>query len=64
MRGRPRGAPQQADQAHAKFGDEKGEVSGNLKLWKWINGARGGGPSRPSGRAQKAMAIHKAPWKG
>jgi ATP-dependent helicase HrpA len=35
-------AQQQADQAHAKFDDEKSEFSGYLKLWKWINDARGG----------------------
>ncbi len=31
----------QADQAHAKFDDEKSEFSGYLKLWKWIADARG-----------------------
>jgi ATP-dependent helicase HrpA len=31
----------QADQAHAKFDDEKSEFSGYLKLWKWISDARG-----------------------
>ncbi|MBJ7467723.1 MAG: DUF3418 domain-containing protein, partial [Rhodoferax sp.] len=30
-----------ADQAHAKFDDEKSEFSGYLKLWKWIGAARG-----------------------
>jgi ATP-dependent helicase HrpA len=61
VRDRPMEAQQQADQAHAKFDDEKSEFSGYLKLWKWINEARGGAPSLPSARAQKAMAAHKAP---
>ena len=61
VRDRPLEAQQQADQAHAKFDDEKSEFSGYLKLWKWINEARGGAPSLPSARAQKAMALKKAP---
>jgi ATP-dependent helicase HrpA len=35
-------AQQQADQAHAKFDDEKSEFSGYLRLWKWLQDARGG----------------------
>ena len=42
VRDRPMDAQQQADQAHAKFDDEKSEFSGYLKLWKWINDSRGG----------------------
>ena len=61
VRDRPLEAQQQADQAHAKFDDDKSEFSGYLKLWKWINEARGGAPSLPSARAQKAMALKKAP---
>ncbi|ART48555.1 ATP-dependent RNA helicase HrpA [Acidovorax carolinensis] len=61
VRDRPMEAQQQADQAQAKFDDDKSEFSGYLKLWKWINEARGGAPSLPSARAQKAMAAHKAP---
>ncbi|MFZ3124589.1 MAG: DUF3418 domain-containing protein, partial [Acidovorax sp.] len=61
VRDRPLEAQQQADQAHAKFDDDKSEFSGYLKLWKWINEARGGAPSLPSARAQKAMAAHRAP---
>ncbi|MEN9396490.1 MAG: ATP-dependent helicase HrpA, partial [Pseudomonadota bacterium] len=41
VRDRPIEAQQQADQAHAKFDDEKSEFSGYLKLWKWINESRG-----------------------
>ncbi len=61
VRDRPLEAQQQADQAHAKFDDEKSEFSGYLKLWKWINEARGGAPTLPSARAQKAMANQRAP---
>ncbi|MFN7855125.1 MAG: DUF3418 domain-containing protein, partial [Acidovorax sp.] len=61
VRDRPLEAQQQADQAHAKFDDDKSEFSGYLKLWKWINEARGGAPSLPSARAQRAMAAHKLP---
>ncbi len=61
VRDRPMEAQQQADQAHAKFDDDKSEFSGYLKLWKWINEARGGVPSLPSARAQKAMANQRAP---
>jgi ATP-dependent helicase HrpA len=33
----------QADQQHAKFDDEKSEFSGYLRLWHWLDEARGGG---------------------
>ncbi len=42
VRDRPLEAQQQADQAHVKFDDEKSEFSGYLKLWKWLETARGG----------------------
>jgi ATP-dependent helicase HrpA len=42
VRDRPMEAQQQADEAHKKFDDEKSEFSGYLKLWGWINAARGG----------------------
>lgn len=44
VRDRPLEAQAQADQAHAKFDDEKSEFTGYLKLWKWIHDARGGKP--------------------
>jgi ATP-dependent helicase HrpA len=44
VRDRPMEAQQQADQAHAKFDDEKSEFSGYLKLWKWLGDSRGGQP--------------------
>ena len=56
VRDRPMDAQQQADQAHAKFDDDKSEFTGYLKLWKWINEARGGAPTLPSARVQKDAA--------
>ena len=48
VRDRPMDMQTQADQAHAKFDDEKSEFTGYLKLWKWIHDARGGSsPSAP-----------------
>jgi len=41
VRDRPMQAQQQADQAHAKFDDEKSEFSGYLKLWKWLGEPHG-----------------------
>ncbi|MDA7417587.1 ATP-dependent RNA helicase HrpA [Xenophilus arseniciresistens] len=54
VRDRPLEAQQQADQAHAKFDDEKSEFSGYLTLWKWINDARGGAPVAHSRREMQA----------
>ncbi|WP_371134118.1 ATP-dependent RNA helicase HrpA [Polaromonas sp.] len=45
VRDRPMDKQAQADQAHAKFDDEKSEFSGYLKLWKWLSDVRGGRPS-------------------
>ncbi|BDT67502.1 hypothetical protein os1_16780 [Comamonadaceae bacterium OS-1] len=42
VRDRPMDMQAQADQAHAKFDDDRSEFSGYLNLWKWINDARGG----------------------
>jgi ATP-dependent helicase HrpA len=53
VRDRPMEMQTQADQAHVKFDDEKSEFSGYLKLWKWLEDARGGSPSpqpSPKGR--------------
>ncbi len=41
VRDRPMEAAQQADTAHQKFDDEKSEFSGYLKLWRWLEQARG-----------------------
>ena len=45
VRDRPMDKQAQADQAHAKFDDEKSEFVGYLKLWKWLGESRGGEPS-------------------
>ena len=42
VRDRPLDKQAQADQAHAKFDDEKSEFVGYLKLWKWLGESRGG----------------------
>ena len=42
VRDRPMDKQAQADQAHAKFDDEKSEFLGYLKLWKWLGDSRGG----------------------
>ena len=42
VRDRPMDKQSQADQAHAKFDDEKSEFVGYLKLWKWLGDSRGG----------------------
>jgi len=42
VRDRPIDKQAQADQAHAKFDDEKSEFTGTLKLWKWLEDGKGG----------------------
>jgi ATP-dependent helicase HrpA len=42
VRDRPIEQQQAADRAHKKFDDEKSEFIGDLKLWKWLEDARGG----------------------
>ena len=42
VRDRPMDKQAQADQAHAKFDDDKSEFVGYLKLWKWLGDVRGG----------------------
>ncbi|WP_295538731.1 ATP-dependent RNA helicase HrpA [uncultured Pseudacidovorax sp.] len=54
VRDRPLEAQQQADQAHAKFDDEKSEFSGYLTLWKWLHEARGGAPVAQNRREMAA----------
>ena len=40
-RDRPMEHQQAADNAHKKFDDEKSEFMGTLKLWKWLEDAKG-----------------------
>ncbi|HKW84442.1 MAG TPA: ATP-dependent RNA helicase HrpA, partial [Burkholderiaceae bacterium] len=42
VRDRPIEQQPAADAAHKKFDDEKSEFIGDLKLWKWLEDARGG----------------------
>ena len=42
VRDRPMDRQTQADQAHAKFDDEKSEFVGYLRLWTWLDRVRGG----------------------
>jgi ATP-dependent helicase HrpA len=42
VRDRPMVAQTQADQAHAKFKDDKSEFSGYLRLWDWLQTSKGG----------------------
>jgi ATP-dependent helicase HrpA len=48
VRDRPMEMQTQADQQHAKFDDDKSEFSGYLRLWKWLDEARGGAGSQPT----------------
>jgi len=72
VRDRPMDLQAQADQAHAKFDDEKSEFSGYLKLWKWIADARGdrrsgsdpdfaprNSESDPNARPLQSASAHK-----
>ena len=56
VRDRPLEQQAQADQAHAKFDDEKSEFSGYLRLWKWLHDARGGQVVRTRGEMAAAEA--------
>src|SRR3569832_2072014 len=42
VRDRPMEMQAQADQQHAKFDDEKSGFAGYLRLWQWLDEARGG----------------------
>jgi ATP-dependent helicase HrpA len=65
VRDRPLQAQTQADQAHAKFKDDKSEFSGYLRLWDWLQGSRGGEsaaaqPEAGAGPAKKGIASASA----
>ncbi len=70
VRDRPLDSQAQADQAHARFDDDKSEFVGYLKLWNWIHDARGGHHDNrgtthsppvvaSAGQARVASASHK-----
>ncbi|CAN7312985.1 ATP-dependent RNA helicase HrpA [Rhizobacter sp. LjRoot28] len=55
-RDRPLEHQQAADTAHKKFDDERSEFVGTLKLWKWLEEARGGqGEHKLSHRKQEQL---------
>jgi ATP-dependent helicase HrpA len=58
VRDRPLEHQQAADAAHKKFDDDKSEFIGDLKLWKWLDDARGGHPR--SGAGGSPIAAHTA----
>ncbi len=58
VRDRPLEAQAQADQAHAKFDDDRSEFSGYLRLWQWLIDARGGAPVA---QTRRQMAEQHAP---
>jgi ATP-dependent helicase HrpA len=53
VRDRPMEAQSAADQAHAKFDDDRSEFSGYLNLWKWLENSRGGKPHLPASMKQQ-----------
>ncbi len=57
VRDRPMDAQTQADQAHAKFDDDKSEFSGYLRLWQWLQDSRGG--HQNNGGQTPINATHK-----
>jgi ATP-dependent helicase HrpA len=62
VRDRPLEAQAAADQAHAKFDDDRSEFSGYLNLWKWLDNARGGKPhgaqaNAPHGKANVKVGV-------
>jgi len=61
VRDRPLDQQQAADQAHRKFDDEKSEFSGDLKLWKWLEDARGEGSGKgtPAGARGEHKLSHR-----
>lgn len=57
VRDRPLEAQQAADGAHKKFDDERSEFLGDLKLWKWLEAARGAGGSEHTG--EHKLSVRK-----
>lgn len=55
VRERPLHAQQQADQAHAKFDDDKSEFTSYLRLWQWLHDARGGKAVAATRREMQAL---------
>jgi ATP-dependent helicase HrpA len=60
VRDRPLEHAQAADEKHRKFDDERSEFMGYLKLWAWINEARGiHGHAQGHAQAQQPTDTHR-----
>jgi len=60
VRDRPMDRQAAADQAHAKWDDEKSEFSGTLRLWNWLETSRGHRAGLvPSAEAEADKPTHK-----
>jgi ATP-dependent helicase HrpA len=60
VRDRPLEHAQAADEKHKKFDDERSEFMGYLKLWAWINEARGThGHAQGHAQAQQPTDTHR-----
>ena len=59
VRDRPMDMQAQADQQHAKFDDDKSEFSGYLRLWEWIDKARGGGTEHKLSNRQYEQLLRQ-----
>ncbi len=61
VRDRPLEHQQAADAAHKKFDDERSEFLGDLKLWKWLEAARGvhAGAGAPATEAPGHKLSHR-----
>ena len=59
VRDRPLEQQQAADQAHKKFDDEKSEFIGDLKLWKWLEDARGGAKEHKLSHRKQEQLLQK-----
>ena len=57
VRDRPMEAQAAADQAHAKFDDDRSEFSGYLSLWKWLEQGRTGGEQEQKLSNRKYEAL-------
>lgn len=62
VRDRPLEAQTQADQAHAKFKDDKSEFSGYVRLWQWLHDSRGAGGSGSSSAAHDTHKLSNRQW--
>ncbi|TAK79430.1 MAG: ATP-dependent RNA helicase HrpA [Aquabacterium sp.] len=59
VRDRPLEQQQAADEKHKKFDDEKSEFNGYLKLWKWLEAARGHGQQEAAGGQPAHKLSHR-----